>query len=272
MTALTHPAGLRALDRARLLLVGALIALAAAAWLLTDRRMAGMDAMPGGDLGGLGFYTSIWVVMMAAMMFPAIVPMVVTYDHLREAHRARAGGPPREATAFFVGGYLVTWAAAGLFAYGLLAAGRALSIDALAWDRAGPYVAGGVILAAAAYQLTPLKDACLTRCRAPVGFLMQHWRTGRRGALWMGTMHGAWCVGCCWALMASLFAVGVMSVGWMALVATLIALERLSPLRIPAQATVTVVLLLLGVALLVAPGSVPGLPDPEAAMPMEPMG
>ena len=96
----------------------------------------------------------------------------------------------------------------------------------LAWERAGRWVAGATLLVAAVYELTPLKDVCLAKCRSPLGFLLGAWRDGRAGALQMGARHGGWCVGCCWALMASLFALGVMSIAWMAFVAALIAAEK----------------------------------------------
>ena len=98
-------------------------------------------------------------------------------------------------------------------------------------DRAGRWIAGITLLAAGVYELTPLKDVCLGKCRTPLGFLLGSWRDGLSGALKMGSRHGAWCVGCCWALMASLFALGVMSIVWMAFVAGLIAFEKLIPSR-----------------------------------------
>ena len=128
-------------------------------------------------------------------------------------------------------GYLVTWTLAGLAAYGLPRPGRALDGGALAWDEGGRWLAAGVLFGAAAYELTPLKYACLRRCRGPLGFVIEHWRDGRLGALRMGVMHGAWCVGCCWALMAALFALGAMSIAWMVLIALLIAVEKLLPWR-----------------------------------------
>ena len=253
----------RALWRGQQLsLVGVLLALAAASWAVTERLMGGMDAGPGMDLGGLGFYVVAWVVMMAAMMFPSISPMVLTYDRLRAAHRGRGRGAPADATAAFVGGYLVVWSAAGLAAYALFELGRSVPSDALGWDRAGRFLAGGVVVAAAVYQLTPLKDACLTRCRGPLMFVLEHWRHGRLGALRMGVIHGAWCVGCCWALMASLFALGVMSLGWMLLVAVLIAVEKLLPWKRVANVGAATVLLVLGLAIIVDPGAVPGLTIP----------
>jgi predicted metal-binding membrane protein len=128
-----------------------------------------------------------------------------------------------------------------------------------------------VLAGAALYEFTPLKDACLTRCRGPLGFFMESWRDGRLGALRMGLGHGAWCVGCCWALMAALFALGVMSLSWMALVAALIAIEKLVPWKAAANRGIAVGLLALGLVVAVAPASVPGLtlpgsPQAEEAM------
>jgi predicted metal-binding membrane protein len=237
--------------------------------------MAGMDAGPGTDLGGLGFWLTAWVVMMAAMMFPSIAPMVVMYARIEEAKRQKGQPTQAGATAIFVGGYLLTWAAAGLLAYALFDIGRSLDLDFLAWDSGGPYVAGGVILAAAIYQLTPLKDVCLRHCRSPFTFLLMHWRSGRIGALRMGVEHGGWCVGCCWGLMAALFALGVMSIGWMVLIAALIALEKLLPWKALANRSVAAVLVVLALAVAFVPDQVPGLtlPDsPEAAHAMDSMG
>ena len=129
----------------------------------------------------------------------------------------------------FASGYLLTWTGAGLLAFGISDAGGRLLGDVLAWDYAGRWVAGGTLALAAAYELTPLKTVCLRHCRSPLGFLLGSWREGLSGALAMGAKHGAWCVGCCWALMASLFALGVMSIAWMAFVAGLIAAEKTLP-------------------------------------------
>jgi predicted metal-binding membrane protein len=135
-------------------------------------------------------------------------------------------------------------------------------------------VAGATLLAAAAYELTPLKDVCLGKCRSPLGFLLGNWRAGRAGALQMGARHGAWCVGCCWALMVSLFALGLMSIAWMALVAGLIAAEKVMPWRRVATYATAAILVTLGVLVLAAPEAVPGLTIPRHhAMPqMEAMG
>ncbi|HEY8002015.1 MAG: DUF2182 domain-containing protein [Vicinamibacteria bacterium] len=258
--------------RGQLALIGLLLALALAAWLLTDDRMAGMDSGPGTDLGGLGFFVTAWVVMMAAMMFPSIWPMVGVYANIQRRRREAGKTAPAGATTLFVIGYLAVWTAAGLVAYGLFEGLRSVSIDAFSWDRGGKYLAGGVLLVAAVYQLTPLKYACLRRCRGPLGFLIESWRDGRVGALRMGFAHGAWCLGCCWALMAALFALGVMSVGWMILVAALIALEKLAPWQWLATRGVAIVLLVLAIAVATAPADVPGLTipgSPEDAMSMD---
>jgi predicted metal-binding membrane protein len=253
--------------RVRLGLVAALFALAAVSWWWTVRQMRGMDQGAWTGLGTLGWFLGIWVVMMAAMMLPSVAPTVALYSRMT---RQRSPLSP----LLFAAGYLVTWAGAGLVAFTLAATVSRFSGDALAWDRAGRWVAGATLLVAAGYELSPLKNVCLGTCRSPLGFLLGAWRDGRRGALAMGVKHGAWCVGCCWALMASLFALGVMSVAWMALVAGLIAVEKILPWRRAATYGTAVVLLALGTLLFTAPEVIPGLTVPGAGQmgDMEPMG
>jgi predicted metal-binding membrane protein len=249
--------------RGRLELIAALFALAAVGWWSTADRMSGMDAGPGTDLGALGWFLGVWVVMMGAMMFPSVSPTVALYARMARTRRPAA-------PFVFAAGYLVVWSAAGLLAYGLFAVGQEL-ID-VSWDGAGRWLAGGTLIVAAAYEVTPLKDVCLTKCRSPLGFLLGSWRDGIAGAFAMGARHGAWCVGCCWALMASLFALGVMSLAWMAFVAALIALEKTLPYRRLAVYGTTAVLLVLGVVLIAAPDAIPGLtvPGMHDAMMMTP--
>jgi predicted metal-binding membrane protein len=249
--------------------------LAGVAWVVTNDRMGGMDAGPGTDPGTLGFFLGVWVTMMAAMMFPSIAPMVLMHVRIQEGRHERGDPVPVGATALFVAGYFVTWAAAGLVGYGLFQLGKEITGDAFSWENAGPYLAGGVIIGAAIYQLTPLKDVCLRHCRSPFMFLMKHWRPGRLGALRMGLIHGGWCVGCCWALMAALFALGVMSLGWMAFIAALIAIEKLLPWKALANRGIAVLLLVLGLGVAFSSSDVPGLtlPDsPEARQAMQSMG
>jgi predicted metal-binding membrane protein len=254
------------IDPLQLGLIAGLIALSAAAWAVTAARMEGMDMGPGSDLGSLSFYVGAWVVMMAAMMFPSISPMVRTYALVQRSRYARRGlGEPTVPIVAFVAGYILTWTVFGLAAYATFDLLRALDIEAFSWDEGGPYLAGGAIVAAAMYQLTPLKDACLSRCRGPLDFLTERWRDGVVGALRLGLEHGAWCVGCCWALMVALFALGVMSVAWMVFIAALIAVEKLLPWKQRANRGIAILLAMLGLAVAFAPGSVPGLTPPDRA-------
>jgi predicted metal-binding membrane protein len=238
-------------------LVSLLLALGGLAWWSTAQRMAGMDAGPGTGLGTLGWFLGVWVVMMAAMMLPSLSPTVALY-----AQMTRERGPNRG--LLFAASYLIVWGAAGVLAYAVVRLGSSLLGDSLAWRAGGQWFAAAVLFAAAIYELTPLKHVCLRKCRTPLGFLLGVWRDGARGALEMGARHAAWCLGCCWALMAALFALGVMSLAWMTLVAALIALEKTLPWRRAATWGTTAVLLLLAAGLLVAPHAVPGLVVPGA--------
>jgi len=232
--------------RWRLALIGALFVLAGLAWWSTDARMAGMDMGPGTDPGALGFYVTTWVVMMAAMMFPSIAPMVLMYAGLQRGRREKGMAVQWGATPTFVAGYLLLWGLAGLVGYGVLKLGRQIDGGFFAWDHAGRFAAAAVLVAAAVYEFTPWKYACLRRCRSPLGFLVGEWRDGRLGALRMGAVHGAWCLGCCWLLMAALFAV-----------------EKLLPWRAAATAGVAAILAVLAIGVLAAPARVPGLTVPS---------
>ena len=253
--------------RARLGLVVLLLALAALGWWSTADRMAGMDAGPGTDLGALGWFLGVWVVMMAAMMVPSLAPTVALYTTM-----TRRGGPGR--ALLFTTGYLLVWGTAGLAAYGLFELCRSIFGGDLAWHSGGRWFAGGVLAVAAVYELTPLKNVCLAKCRSPVGFLLGTWRDGRIGALEMGSRHAGWCLGCCWALMGALFALGVMSLTWMAVVAALIALEKTLPWRRVVTWGTSAILLVLAVAVAATPHEVPGLVVPngsQSAMQMKAM-
>ena len=241
--------------RTRLGLIALLFALAALGWWWTADEMRGMDGGPWMDLGTLAWFVGVWVVMMAAMMFPSVAPTVALYSRMTESRSPFA-------PLLFTSGYLAAWTSVGVFAFAVATVGGRSSGDLLAWDRAGRWVAAATLIVAAVYELTPLKDVCLGKCRSPLGFLVGAWRGGRFGALQMGARHGAWCIGCCWALMASLFALGVMSVVWMAVVAGLIAFEKLIPSRRSATAVTAGILFALGVLLIAAPDTIPALTVP----------
>ena len=241
--------------RMRLGLVLALFGLAGLGWWWLVGQMQGMDEGPWTSVGTFGWFLGIWVVMMAAMMFPSVAPTVALYSRM-------AKGRLPLAPAAFTAGYLLTWAAAGVAAWTLALAASRLAGDVLAWGNAGRAVAGATVIVAAVYELTPLKNVCLGKCRSPLGFLLGSWRDGLLGGLRMGAKNGAWCVGCCWALMASLFALGVMSIIWMALVAGLIAIEKTLPWRRTATYGTAALLLIMGVLILISPHAVPWLTVP----------
>ena len=239
----------------RLVAPAALLTLAAVGWWWSARMaddMAGgtapsmgMDTMGGEHVLTAGAFLVAWLAMMTAMMFPAITPIVKLYG--RAAADGRVAPLP-----FFVAGYIAVWASIGLPAY---AAWRAL-MDPIGDGRpwAGR-LAGVVLLAAAGWQLTPLKSACLRHCRSPISFFMRFGAKVTRpvGALRMGATHGLFCLGCCWALMAVLVAVGTMNLAWMAGLALLIMVEKNAPVAERVVRLAAAAFVGLGVALLVRP-------------------
>jgi predicted metal-binding membrane protein len=244
-----------------------LLAGAGLAWWLTALRMAGMDAAPGAALGTLGWFTGSWVLMMAAMMLPSFAPTLAAYVTI-----TRGSGAGR--SALFASGYLLVWAVAGIVAYGGFELGKQLLGGALAWHAGGRWLSGGVLAAAAAYQLVPLKQACLERCRGQLGEPRRVARPDWSAALTLGARSGGWCIGCSWGLMAALFALGVMSLTWMALIAALVALEKAGPWPVAARLGTATVLAALAAGILLAPHAVPGLvvPGPGAMHAMRAMG
>jgi predicted metal-binding membrane protein len=227
-----------------------LVAGAVAAWAVTVDRMRGMDAGPGTDLGGLGWYVGIWITMTAAMMLPSAAPAA--------RHVARLAR--RVPTLLFAAGYLAVWTGYGLLAYGVFRLVTSFDVGWLGWDRGGPYVAGGAIVAAGLYELTPMKRLSLRRCRST---------PHDSNALRSGYAHGLDCVSCSGALMAVLFAMGAMSLLWMAVVAVAIFAEKVLP-RGPRLAPLfAVALVALGIWVAVAPASVPGLTEPGGSPSME---
>jgi predicted metal-binding membrane protein len=169
----------------------------------------------------------MWAVMMAAMMTPSAAPMVLAYAGLRRLRSSSVASAV--AVGIFVAGYLVVWSAfsagATLLQWGFHSAGLLSHHMAVAT----PLLAGSLLILAGAYQLTRWKQVCLSRCRTPLDFLMTEWRDGARGALVMGSRHGAYCVGCCWALMLLLFVAGVMNLLWVVILAGYVLLEKVVP-------------------------------------------
>jgi predicted metal-binding membrane protein len=246
-----------------------LIGGAAIAWVVTVNRMTGMDAGPGTDLGTFGWFAGVWAVMMAAMMLPSLVPMAGTYASEGTTRASNGGAEPAIGSVLFVAGYLLLWVLAGLVAWMLFRAVHSLDPTFLQWDHGGRYVAGGVIAAAALYELTPLKAGCLRHCRDR-RLLVADWHSGTRGAFRMGLEQGAYCFGTSWALMAALFALGVMSITWMVVIAVLIAIEKLLPGADRTRGVTSVVLLVLAAGVAFFPGQLPGLTVPDSASGMGP--
>lgn len=213
----------RLLRHDRLLVAGSLALLALLAWLylLAGAGLAPMTAMPMAPPPFVAV-VAMWWLMMVAMMLPAAAPMVLLYAEVRRREQAR--GHPLAATGTFLAGYLAIW-----LGFSLVAALAQRLATGPAMRLADPRTAGVILLAAGLYQWSPWKGVCLDRCRAPAAFLSHHWRGGRFGALRLGLLHGAYCLGCCWLLMALLFVGGIMNLALVAALAVLVAAEKLLP-------------------------------------------
>jgi predicted metal-binding membrane protein len=244
----------------RLIVALVLGALATGAWVASVDRMDGMEMSSRFSVGSVGFFVVLWILMMAAMMFPSVWPAVSM--HALVIRRQAGEGTRRlgRSTAF-VAGYLGLWTAFGLVAFALLAIARSAGLDTVSDDDLARYGVAPIALAAALYQAVPLKQVCLKHCRGPLSFFLQHWRQGIRGALAMGLRHGTYCVGCCWLLMLVLLALGVMSITWMVVVSIAIAVEKLSPARLArgASGLLTAGLVGLAVVALAKPSWLPGI-------------
>jgi predicted metal-binding membrane protein len=178
------------------------------------------------DTGSLGVFLPVWVVMMAAMMFPSVWPSVLVHRRVLMGRR-RAGRVSGGSTTAFMGGYLASWGTYGVAAFALLVVASA-AFGGLSDSEAARYVVAPAALIGAGYQVTPLKVACLRHCQGPLAFFVRHWRDGLAGSFRLGFRHGGYCVGCCWAEMLFLLSVGVMSLAWMVIVAAAIAVEKFS--------------------------------------------
>ena len=229
-----------------------LVPVVALSWWLSLGRMDGMDAGPSAALGTFGWFAATWVLMMAAMMIPAVAPAVAS------SFTARPSARRFVVAAGFVASYLLVWALAGAAVYGVVRAGRAVAGDAFAWRHAGRWVSVSVVAVAAAYQLSSSNGQWLDRCRSESVVSDR----GLRDGTLSGLRAGGRCVASSWALMLVLFALGAMSLVWMGVVAALIAVERLAPVVWPARVASAAVLLATAVGVAAAPASVPGFTVP----------
>ncbi len=201
-------------------------------WLYLVGMARDMDAMAAMGLqpwtaGSFGLMFAMWAIMMVGMMLPSATPTTLVYAAV--ARKASREGTPVAPVSVFVAGYLLMWM---LFSFAATLAQWGLERAALLSPMlvsSSPALDGALLLSAGAYQLTPLKNACLEHCRSPAHFIAERWRPGRAGALRLGIEHGAYCLGCCWVLMGLLFFGGVMNLLWIAAITLFVLLEKLVP-------------------------------------------
>ena len=224
--------------RQRAVVLGGLAGLAALAWLYTAYLAVGMgEAAAVADIAtpkagpwnaaDFALMFVMWAVMMVAMMTPSVAPMVLLFDSAGRSRRAR--GRAVAPTWIFVFGYLVAWVGFSLLATLVQWALHEGALLSAMMESASPMIGGLLLMAAGVYQWTPLKQVCLRHCRTPLNFLLSRWREGVWGAFLMGLEHGAYCVGCCWALMGLLFVAGVMNLLWVAGIAAFVLVEKILP-------------------------------------------
>ncbi len=226
------------LRRDRIVVLSGLALITALSWayvssLASDTRNMDMGmemSMPRIQAWGIadfGLTFGMWAVMMVAMMTPSAAPMILMFAGVNRRRREQQGS--YVPTSVFLAGYLAVWAAFGIVAtaaqWGLHTASLLSPMMALT----SPVLGGVLLVAAGIYQWTPLKHACLNKCRSPIGFVLNEWREGRRGAFLMGLKHGGYCTGCCWSLMALLFVAGVMNLLWVAAITGFVLLEKVAP-------------------------------------------
>ena len=226
---MAHPTP-RMLQRERYLILGGLLILSALAWvfLIWQAGMMGSQAM--GLTMGMSalLFIAIWIVMMVAMMFPTAAPMILMFSKIYTSKRQQE--LPFVPTWVFVSAYLLVWSLCGVVAYPLAVGIEQLAGQSMWLMENAARLGGVVLLLAGLYQLSPLKDICLSKCRTPLQFILSSWHDGYGGAFRMGLEHGAFCLGCCWLLFVILFPLGIMNIAVMALVTALIFAEKALPI------------------------------------------
>ena len=218
-------------------IVLAILLLAGLAWLDVYSRSQDMSAVsmnsietipdPRGFWVDAALFLPMWTVMMGAMMLPAVTPLVLAFSTVYR--RQHAEGGPHVPTWVFLAGYTLVWAISGVPGYLAKEGLESLAAQTTSVQSAAPVVGGLVLVGAGLYQLTSFKERCLAHCRTLMGFIVNDWRDGYSGALSMGVHHGLYCLGCCWALMAVMFPMGIMNLAWMGGLAVLIFAEKMAP-------------------------------------------
>lgn len=192
----------------------------------TARSIFAMPMTSAWSSGDVVLMWTMWAVMMAAMMVPSATPMIQAYS--KTVDSINSSLPQPGSTRLFVVGYLIAWSGFAALATATQWVLHDAALVNMMGTSTSRWLSGPVLFAAGAYQFSNVKDVCLGKCRSPLGFLLSEWRSGRRGALAMGLHHGSLCIGCCWALMALLFVLGVMNLWWIALVATVVLFEKIT--------------------------------------------
>jgi predicted metal-binding membrane protein len=245
------------LQRERTFILALLLILASASWGMLIWQAGTMHGMDTGLTMGMGvaLFMIIWVIMMIAMMLPSAAPMILTYARVQRDHEL--GGRVLMPTVVFLGAYLFIWTLFGALVYvgALAASGLAQQIPWLMMNAAR--IGGGILVLAGLYQLTPIKRACLAKCRTPLEFMRTSWRDGSSGAIRMGLAHGLACLGCSWLLFVLLFPVGLMNLAAMALLTALILAEKCLPSGERIARVATLALLLYGMLVIVLPAALP---------------
>jgi len=253
-TAQTYP-----LQRERNLILGLLLVLAAAAWAILIWQSQMMDDEDMGLTMGMNapLFIAIWAAMMVAIMFPTAAPMILTFARVQTNRRER--GRAFVPTWLFVSSYLSLWIASGVLAYVAASLGDSLAEDWM-WLMDNASRIGGVVpVLAGIYQLSPLKAACLGKCRTPMSFILGSWHDGHRGAVRMGLEHGVYCFGCCWLLFAILFPLGMMNVAAMALITLLIFAEKSLAIGPIAAKGAAIGLVVCGTVVIAVPAALPSM-------------
>ncbi|MDJ0703796.1 MAG: DUF2182 domain-containing protein [Leptolyngbyaceae cyanobacterium MO_188.B28] len=241
-----------------------IVALSILAWIACLIVMGGMDQGPRTPLHDFPTFLIGWVIMLTAMMLPSEILYVKVYATLLEDTIDKRDGRVSQfnCVTFFIAGYGIAWIGYGMIAFILDAIIRANLFEFIALIQAGPMLAGSVLFLAGVYQVSSLKHACLTHCRSPLSYFARNWRDGCLGGLRMGLSHGFVCVGCCWALMAVMFAVGAMNLIWMGLLTLLMFAEKIFPFGPKLAIPIAVFLWAMGVWIAISPEFAPLLQNP----------
>jgi predicted metal-binding membrane protein len=245
------------LQRERYLILGVLLVLAALAWGLLIWQAPMMNNQARGLTMGMSavLFIAIWALMMVAMMFPAAAPMILMFSAVYIGKRRQE--QPFVPTWIFVSAYLLVWVSCGVLAYFLAIGAEMLAGQSMWLMENAPRIGGAILVIAGLYQLSPLKNICLAKCRTPLQFLLTSWHDGYAGAFRMGIEHGVFCLGCCWPLFVILFPLGIMNIAVMAAVTVLIFAEKALPIGRQISQLAGVGLIVYGVLVLFLPAALP---------------